>query len=205
MRDLYVVTHPEATHHLDGLVGGWFDSDLTLAGQQAAERIAARLRDLIPEETEVGVFSSDLRRTMQTAARISQVLATPVTATADLREKSYGAAEGREQSWLDARFVPVPATGERMEHDEGIEGSETKGQMTQRIFNAVDAILASPEEHLVVVTHGFAGTFAIARWIGIPLESCGYVNFGLSSGSISHLREDDFFHNRAVLRLNEVP
>jgi broad specificity phosphatase PhoE len=40
MRTVYVVTHPEATHHVDGLVGGWSDSDLTDKGLAHAERIA---------------------------------------------------------------------------------------------------------------------------------------------------------------------
>ncbi|WP_291799342.1 hypothetical protein [Brevibacterium sp.] len=29
MRTLCVVTHPEATHHVHELVGGWHDSELT--------------------------------------------------------------------------------------------------------------------------------------------------------------------------------
>lgn len=43
-----------------------------------------------------------------------------------LREKSYGEAEGKSQEWLGRRFVPPPAVGERMEHNEGVEGAETK-------------------------------------------------------------------------------
>lgn len=31
-RTIYVVTHPGATHHCEGLVGGWYDSDLTAKG-----------------------------------------------------------------------------------------------------------------------------------------------------------------------------
>jgi hypothetical protein len=29
IKDIHIVTHAEATHYVDGLVGGWFDSDLT--------------------------------------------------------------------------------------------------------------------------------------------------------------------------------
>jgi hypothetical protein len=43
MNDIYIVTHAEATHHVDGLVGGWFDSDLTERGCLQAEAIAASL------------------------------------------------------------------------------------------------------------------------------------------------------------------
>jgi len=44
----------------------------------------------------------------------------------DLREKSHRVAGGRPQSWLGERFVPPSATRERLDHDEGIEGAETK-------------------------------------------------------------------------------
>ena len=33
MKTLYVVTHPEATHHVERVVGGQFDSDLTATGR----------------------------------------------------------------------------------------------------------------------------------------------------------------------------
>lgn len=38
MRHLYVVTHTEATHHVDNIVGGWHDSQLTPNGKRAARR-----------------------------------------------------------------------------------------------------------------------------------------------------------------------
>jgi hypothetical protein len=29
VRRIYVITHPEATHHVENRVGGWYDSDLS--------------------------------------------------------------------------------------------------------------------------------------------------------------------------------
>jgi broad specificity phosphatase PhoE len=40
--NIYVVTHPEATHHIEDRVGGWFDSELTRKGLGHA---ASRRRD----------------------------------------------------------------------------------------------------------------------------------------------------------------
>ena len=204
MRTVHVVTHPEATHHTERLVGGWHDSALTPAGLEAAEAIGSALRARIPVEEGVEVYSSDLRRTRETADAIARHLQVTVTLDRDLREKSYGAAEGRPQAWLDARFVPPPAVGDRMGHDEGISGSETKGEAAARLYAALDRVLQSDCAHQVVVTHGFAATFVLAAWIGMPLEAAGYVNFQVSSGSISELREDDFFHNRQIVRLNDL-
>ena len=204
MRTLYVVTHAEATHHVDNLVGGWFDSSLTETGLTAAASLARALRARIPGGAPVELFSSDLQRAHQTASAIGNTLRTEPILMPGLREKSYGEAEGRPQSWLDDRFVPPPASGDRMHHAEGVCGSESRAVFAERIYAAVENILERSCEHQVVVTHGFALTFVVACWIRMPIESTGYVAVRASSGSITELDEDDYFHNRRVVRLNDV-
>ncbi|SPF06729.1 histidine phosphatase family protein [Streptomyces sp. MA5143a] len=204
MRNIYVVTHPEASHHVDGLVGGWHDSDLTAKGRKDAAAIARALRDSIPAGADVDVTASDLLRTRSTAEEIAgRFDVTPVW-DARLREKSYGEAEGRPQEWLDKRFLPPPATGNRMDHHEGVEGAETKTAFAMRVYAAMDDVLRLDAEHQIVVTHGFALTFVVAAWSRLPVESLGYINFRAPSGSITHLREDDFFHNRQLVHLGDT-
>ena len=77
MRQISVVTHPQATHHVDGLVGGWHDSALTELGLRQAERIAERLRELIPVDASAELYASDLRRAQQTAEAIARILHRP--------------------------------------------------------------------------------------------------------------------------------
>jgi probable phosphoglycerate mutase len=202
VRTVYVVVHPEARHHLDGIVGGWHDSELTERGRRDAQRIATEIRRRVPAGTSAELFSSDLTRAMEVAACIAQILDVPAVAEPDLREKSYGDAEGRPQAWLEARFIPPPARGDRLDHFEGIPGSETRRQFAVRIYGALSRALEGSAEHLVIVTHGFALTFVVAAWIGMPIEALGYVNLRASAGSITVLREDDRFHNRQVVTLD---
>jgi probable phosphoglycerate mutase len=204
MRRVYLVAHPESQHHVENLVGGWHDSELTGRGHRHAELIARRLHALVPAGEPVALYSSDLKRSKQAAEPISALLGVQPVLHPGLREKSYGVADGRPQEWLNARFVPPPARGNRMDHDEGIQGSETKRVFAERVYHAMSAIEADPATHHVVVTHGFAVTFAIAAWIRMPLEAAGYVNFRSTSGGLTLLGEDDYFHNRAVLSLNET-
>ncbi|MCX4649692.1 MULTISPECIES: histidine phosphatase family protein [unclassified Streptomyces] len=204
MRTLYVVTHPEATHHVEGVVGGWHDSQLTPAGIRAAVSIAQGLRAQIPDVAEVELFTSDLHRTLRTADEVADAFGVKLIQDRRLREKSYGEAEGMPQEWLDRRFVPPPAVGERMEHDEGVEGSETKAAWARRIYAAMDEILQSSCEHQIIATHGGSLTFVVASWIKMPIESAGYASFRAPSGSITTLREDDFFHNRQVDSLGDT-
>lgn len=204
LRAIYVIAHPEATHHVEKVVGGWHDSVLTLAGKSAAAAIARTLRAEIPAGAEVEVISSDLLRASQTAEAVASLFEVEPVLDSRLREKSYGEAEGRPQQWLDQRFIPPPALGDRMGHHEGIQGSETRGECARRVYAAVAQILARDCEHQIIVTHGTAMTFVVAAWIKMPFESVGSVSFRAPSGSITTLKEDDFWHNRQVVRLGDT-
>ena len=83
-------------------------------------------------------------------------------------------------------------------------GAETKWQQAVRAYAALDRILRSGIENQIVVTHGGTATFLIAAWIGMPVDAAGFVSFPVSSGSITSLREDDYFHNRGVVHLNDT-
>lgn len=201
VRTVHVVVHPEATHHVDRLVGGWYDSDLTPAGVRDAAAIARALRRTVPREVTPELFTSDLVRARRTANAIAETFDIVATADRRLREKSYGVADGRPQQWLDSRFRPPPAVGDRMSHNEGVAGAETKMTFAMRIYAVMDEILVRPCQHQVIVTHGFALTFVLAAWVGMPLASLDYMNVKAAPASITTLREDDFFHNRQLVEL----
>ncbi|MEU8633164.1 histidine phosphatase family protein [Amycolatopsis sp. NPDC048633] len=204
VRSIHVVTHPEATHHVEKVVGGWHDSRLTPAGVRAAVSIAAALRARVPDGAEVEVISSDLRRARRTADETAKSFGVAPIEDRRLRERSYGVAEGRPQEWLDQRFVPPPTVGDRLGHDVGVQGAETTRAVARRVYAAMDDILRRPCEHQIVVTHGGSLTFVVAHWIGMAIESLGQVNFRVASGSITTLREDGYFHNRQVSSLGDT-
>lgn len=200
---IYVVTHPQATHHVDGLVGGWFDSDLTELGRRHAEAIAAVLSQEIAGES-VDLVCSDLRRASRTARIIAVRVGTEPRLDADLREKSYGEAEGRPQSWLRERQIPLPPVGDRLRHDEGVAGAETRWQLAERAYAAMHRIETSGAANTIVVTHGGAATLLLAAWIGMPIEASGQVQFGLTSGGITKLHLDARNHSHVIAYLNRT-
>ncbi|MCA5892271.1 histidine phosphatase family protein [Isoptericola sp. NEAU-Y5] len=108
------------------------------------------------------------------------------------------------QSWLDARFVPPLAAGDRLRHHDGPAGSETRLDVARRVDEAMDDLLRLDVDELVIVTHGYAATLVVAAWIGMPIQAAGHVAFPVSSGSVTTLREDGFFHNRAVVTIGDT-
>ncbi len=203
MKDIFVVAHPEATHHLEGLVGGWFDSDLTERGTRHANDIAGALSRRL-RGTHVHIWSSDLRRARRTAEVIGHSLDASLTIDRDLREKSFGEAEGKPQAWLRERIIPLPESGDRLRHDEGIAGAETRMDLAERAYRVMGRIQESSEANHVVVTHGGTTTLLIAAWIGMPIEASGQVQFQVSSGGITVLRKDARNFSNQLAHLNDV-
>ncbi|MEI5681504.1 histidine phosphatase family protein [Mesorhizobium sp. CCNWLW179-1] len=202
MKNLFVVTHTQSIHHVENKVGGWYDTGLTPQGENEAKATAARLAALVGD-SNVEIYSSDLLRASQTAAAISERFRQPFFQTADLREISYGSAGGKAQEWLDARYVPAPDHN-RLDHRGGIDDAETRRDVAARVFRCMNAIVERDCETQIIVTHGFALTLVIAAWIKMPIEAAGFVSFPAKSGSITHLRQDDFWRNRSVISLADV-
>lgn len=203
MKNLFVVTHPQSIHHVEDKVGGWYDTGLTDLGRRQAAAIGERLAAEIGRR-EVEIFSSDLKRASETADVIAARLGVSVTTTVGLREISYGIAEGEPQAFLDESRTP-PWSDNRLEDRGGIAGAESRRDVATRVYTAMDIILDGGGcDTQVIVTHGFALTFVVSHWIGMPLEATGSVSFPAASGSITHLRQDDFWKSRAVLWLADV-
>jgi probable phosphoglycerate mutase len=91
-----------------------------------------------------------------------------------------------------------------MHHREGVDGAESRHDVASRVCASLRDILARHCAHQVVVTHGFAHTFALAAWIQMPPATAGAVSFRCRSGGITVLHEHDYFHNRAVVALSDT-
>jgi probable phosphoglycerate mutase len=203
LRNIFIVTHPEASHHTNGLVGGWYDSDLTDRGAQQADSIAKALSARL-DGKRAEIFSSDLLRARHTAEIIAKSFNNRVTTDPDLREKSFGEAEGKPQAWQRERVIPLPDQGDRLRHNEGIFGAETRMDLAERSYRAMARILESPETNQIVVTHGGPATLLIAAWIEMPLEAAGRVQFRVSPGGITVLRKDPRNFSHELVELNDV-
>lgn len=202
MRDLFLVTHAQSIHHIEKRVGGWYDTELTERGHADASSIAERLFTLIGH-SEIEIFSSDLKRASQTADPIGRRFAQPVAQTPSLREISYGIAGGKPQAWLDERYIPAPDT-DRLDHRGNIEEAESRRDVADRVYPFMGALLDRDCETQIIITHGFTQSLVISAWMKVPIDACGFVYYAAPSGSITHLRQDDFFRNRAMIRFADT-
>ena len=131
MKDIYVVAHAQSQHHVDRVVGGWFDTGLTPLGERQAAAAAKRLRTLLDAQSAT-IVSSDLKRAAETAAIIGARLGQPVALDPDLREMSYGSAGGRPQAWMREHESFAPRTGDRMDHRSVPDGESRRLRQSAR-------------------------------------------------------------------------
>jgi 2,3-bisphosphoglycerate-dependent phosphoglycerate mutase len=198
MKNIFIVTHTQATHHIDRLVGGCYDSNLTEKGQADATACGQRLLELGLDG--IPIISSDLARARQTAEAIGECLGSPIRHDARLREMSFGSAEGLPQDEVVGAIFS--SDGDNRLDFRNTFGGETKRELASRLYDVMEEIIAT--ERAIICTHGYATTFLIACWIGMPIESVGYVNFRVRPGSITSLVQDDIHANRAIQYLNDM-
>ena len=138
MKEIYIVTHGESTHHLDRLVGGWHDSSLTKKGRREAKRCAERLWELGLES--VPIYSSDLKRAAETAERIADRLGGTIQLDRRLREMPFGPAEGQLADEVGA--ICSSNGNERLDYRNPF-GGETKREFATRLYDAMDSIIST--------------------------------------------------------------
>lgn len=202
MKNVYVVTHTEATHHVQRLSGGWYDTSLTENGRMQARKVATALYNEIRERS-IPIYSSDLKRCVETADIVAEVFDTTVIFDGNLREASWGEADGKPQEWWSQNIIHKPIDGNKLDH-RVFRTAESRREVGTRIQSSLNQILSKPENCSIIITHGFALTFVIMAWLKVPVENMDYCHFQPRSGGVTLLREDDLWGNRTVTFVNKL-
>jgi glucosyl-3-phosphoglycerate phosphatase len=161
---------------------GQTDIELDETGKAQAERAAKLLAVLRPDL----IVSSDLSRAATTAAALARLAGLPVSYDKDLRERHGGSWEGLTDPEIRARYPQEHANWEPPDGEPVTVVAERVGGALQRVAaqlaedsvvppgrDAVspggDALPAGRDYRLaVVVSHGGAIRFGLARLLGLP-------------------------------------
>jgi probable phosphoglycerate mutase len=137
---IVLVRHGETDWNLERRYQGHLDPPLNAAGRAQSEELA----ELLAAERIDAIYSSDLRRALETAEIVGARLGLPVVTDEGLREVDLGSWAGLTPEEVAERF------GESSTHD-----GETRSEHTARVVGAVRRIAARhPEGCILVVTHG---------------------------------------------------
>ncbi len=151
VRRVWLVRHGESTWNERGLVQGQQTLPvLTAAGLRQASRCAASLLG----EPVRAVYSSDLRRALETAAPIARALGLDVRHEPRMRERALGAAEGTSSALLAPERSGI-AAGRVIDADAAPDGGETVRQLYERATTCASELLSAHEgDEIVLVCHG---------------------------------------------------
>lgn len=148
MTTLLLVRHGETDWNRYGRWQGHSDTHLNELGREQAARLADEL-----DGVHV-VYASDLARARETADILAHRLGLDVRLDERLRERSFGAWEGKTGPEIEAEFADAHArwlSGE----SPGADDAEEFAGFAARVRGFLDDVLARhPDETVLVVAHG---------------------------------------------------
>jgi uncharacterized phosphatase len=173
---ILLVRHGETDWNAQRRVQGHSDTPLNDTGRAQARALA----DELASEAIDAVYSSDLLRAHETARIVADRRGLDVIALHDLRERHFGTWEGLTDEEIFARF-PGAKSGSWGD-------GETREQMIERVFGALERIAEThPEGRVLVVSHGGPLRSVLAR-CGVDgiarIDNCHVVRIEVGGGEI---------------------
>jgi probable phosphoglycerate mutase len=161
-----LVRHGQTDWNRAGRYQGQSDVPLNQTGRAEAQSLAGQLSDHI----FVAIYTSDLKRTTETAEIIGEVLRLPVTPEPRLREIDQGEWEGQFVDVIRARHAELWEQRGMDPASFRPPGGESVGEVFERMQNALNDIAQLyPTGNVLIVSHGLALATIICREQGIPV------------------------------------
>ena len=182
-----LVRHGETEwNRLRRIQGGNSNIPLNKTGEQQAESLALRLKS----EAIQAIYSSPLRRSLDTAQAIARHHQAKVDLEPDLKELNLGELEGVPIDDIGKSFDHLLITSSQGEILPRVPGGESLIDVQQRAWRAVQRLVSQHADGLiVVVSHYFTILTIICSVLNLPLSQMGRLRVG--PGSISTVTFDE--------------
>ena len=165
-RLLTLVRHGQTAANAQNLLQGHINHPLDEVGLAQVSLLGGALQKISPVSR---VVASPLQRAQQTAQAITQGLSQHIEVETDPRwiELNYGDFDGQPVSSVSPEQWATWRTDEHFRPPHG----ETLAELSVRVHNAIDALLAdSVSAHIVVVSHVSPIKAAVAWTLGVGVE-----------------------------------
>jgi 2,3-bisphosphoglycerate-dependent phosphoglycerate mutase len=202
--EIYLIRHGDATPTEGEVISATYDEQaLNSRGRAQAEALARRLATV----PFAALYSSPLRRALDTAQPLSAVKALPVEIVPDVREIMHSAEAQRADGMSAADYIQrfkeggsrISAHMMRVGSFEGLPGVEPRARFRGRVRDALDALAARhPGQRIAVVTHGGVINVFAAEVLGLERD----VFMAVPNTAISRFRLKD--SRRQLVALNDT-
>lgn len=193
--DLLIIRHGETDWNALQRLQGWSDIILNEAGINQAQNLNNYLQKeyLQTVYKEHGlkptrIYTSDLKRAIQTAHPLANDLAIEIQIDPDLRERNYGKLEGKNwREALDHHDTHRHVTPKDFAEELGVERLDEFAKRLQRGLNGITQ--RYPGELVVVISHGGALDMMWRYFKGLALDAQREVL--QRNTTINHVRWDN--------------
>ncbi len=192
MGTLLIARHGETEWNAAGRIQGHTDIGLSSNGADQARSLGKRLSGLSID----AAYSSDLRRTSETARLVLGERDIALIETPMLREYHKGEFEGMTLSEIEAQFPDEYPKYLEKNLDYAPKGGESTRTVSVRIAQIISEITSNHLDHTVlIVSHGGVLRAAMVSLLRMPLDGNWSFVFGNCGLTII-----DTFEDNAVLR-----
>lgn len=168
MTKIYLVRHAEAMGNVEEFFQGQTDCEVSEKGRKQLELLAERFRD-IPIEA---IYSSPLKRTIDTAEAVNKYHNLPIIRDKGLIEINGGVWEGKPWADLPKLYPVEHDLWQNKMQDFYIADGERMTEVFERVKNAVDKIAAENDGRTIaVVSHGCALRNFLCYAMGKPISA----------------------------------
>ena len=133
------------------------------------------------------VYSSELKRAVQTAQAANYYWRVNHYLYPELREISFGEMEGLSDQEIDLRFSDVKKNMAKMEYDLAYPGGESAGDVVRRVIPVFREIMETGYERVAIVTHGGVIRSMVAYYLNMDLAKWRLLGSSLENCSITEL------------------
>lgn len=152
-KDFYIFRHGETDYNKERRWQGCgLNPPLNETGVAQAKELTGLLQD---KDLQI-IYSSPLKRALQTAEIVNETFRLPIEIIPDLREGCFGEAEGMLKTEIAQKYPDIFEAWYNGEDDMdiGFPEGETKRQMQERMLGVLERLRDVPYQRIGIASHG---------------------------------------------------
>ena len=194
---LILARHGETSWNRERRNQGQNPTELNAQGIRQAQKVAQALR-LFPVRA---LYSSPLRRAMQTSEIIGQALSLSAIPEEGLMEMDLGQLDGLTNVEMQQSYPDITDRWRRDPSSVQMPGGESLKDVQKRAWQTLESIRRRrPNGHAAAVSHNFVIGVIVLHVLGLPLS--GFQRIRVELGSLTTLEHDG--DQWRIVSLNET-
>jgi broad specificity phosphatase PhoE len=161
--EIILVRHGETEWNRQEVFRGRLDVDLNDTGRRQAELLGEHLSGVKLD----AVYSSPLKRALETADRIARHHRLEVQIAQGLIDFDYGEWQGLPKEAVKTKYKELYTQWTKKPHQASIPGGESLDSITERAIGAVNEVIAKYQGTVVLVSHRVVNKVLICALLGL--------------------------------------